>query len=252
MIFTIAARELRSLFLSPLAWTILAVLQFVMAYLFLIQIDLFVAVQTQLAAVQGAPGLTSLVASPLFDTAGFMLLMVVPVLTMRLLAEEQRNQTLSLLFSAPVSISEIVLGKYLGILSFLFLMILMFAAMPLSLSVGANLDYGLLGAGLLGLLLLAAAMAALGLFMSSLTSQPLVAAVASFGTLMLLWILDWASGAGKAGEVSGLFAWLSLREHFATLLKGEFNSADVIYYLLFILTFLVLSVRRLDSYRLQH
>jgi len=250
MIFTIAARELKSLFLSPLAWAILAVVQLILAYIFLVSVDQFLEVQPRLVGMADAPGVTDIIAAPLFGTAAVVLLLVAPLLTMRLVSEEHRNRTLSLLLSAPVSMTEIILGKYLGILLFLLVMLGMLALMPLSLLVGGNLDFGKLGAGLLGLGLLLAAFAAAGLFMSTLTTQPTVAAISTFGLLLLLWIIDWTSGA--RAEVSGILSYMSLTRHYEPMLKGMINSVDIAYYLLFIITFLVLSVRRLDAERLQH
>lgn len=250
MIFTIAARELKSLFLSPLAWAILAVVQLILAYIFLVSVDQFLEVQPRLVGMADAPGVTDIIAAPLFGTAAVVLLLVAPLLTMRLVSEEHRNRTLSLLLSAPVSMTEIILGKYLGILLFLLVMLGMLALMPLSLLVGGSLDFGKLGAGLLGLGLLLAAFAAAGLFMSTLTTQPTVAAISTFGLLLLLWIIDWTSGA--RAEVSGVLNYMSLTRHYEPMLKGMINSVDIAYYLLFIITFLVLSVRRLDAERLQH
>ncbi|HEY0635179.1 MAG TPA: ABC transporter permease subunit [Gammaproteobacteria bacterium] len=251
MIGHIAARELRSLFLSPLAWSILAVVLFILAFLFLSQLDLYMSYQAQLAMMESAPGVTESVVAPLFSSATIILLLVVPLITMRLISEERRNRTLPLLFSAPISMTEIVLGKYLGILGFLGIMLGLIVLMPLSLLLAGHLDFGLLFSGLLGLTLMLAAFAAAGLFMSTLTSHPTVAAVASFGLLLLLWIIDWASGLG--GEGSGaVFGYLSLQKHYQALLSGLFDSSDVVYYLLFIATFLVLSIRRLDADRLQH
>jgi ABC-2 type transport system permease protein len=250
MIFTIAARELKSLFLSPLAWAVLAVVQFLLAYLFLAQVDNFMALQPRLAALEGAPGVTDLIVAPLLGDAAVVLLLVTPLITMRIFSEERRNGTLSLLFSAPVSMTEIVLGKYLGVLGFFLILLAMVAAMPLSLLAGTPLDLGKFGAGLLGLGLQLAAFSAAGLYLSALTEQPTVAAVSTFGLLLLLWIIDWAGNSGV--QVSGLLHYLSLLRHYESLLKGLFNSADIIYYLLFILGFVGLSIRRLDAYRLSH
>lgn len=251
MIATIAARELRSMFLSPLAWAILAVVQFILGYMFLTQIDTFLLVQPRLAGIDGAPGLTDIVVTPTFSNAAIIMLLVVPLLTMRLISEERRNQSLSLLLSAPVSMTEIILGKYLGMVVFLCAMLALIALMPLALLMGGTLDYGKVLSGLTGLALLLAAFAAVGLFMSTLTYQPTIAAVSTFGVLLLLWIIDWASASG-GGEMSTVFGYLSLLRHYESLLKGIFDSTDVVYYLLFIITFLVLSIRRLDSDRLQH
>ena len=252
MAFTIAGRELRSLFISPLAWSILAVVQLILGYMFLTQLDMFMALQSRLLGIEGAPGITEIIVAPLLGNAAVVLLLVVPMLTMRLVSEERRAQTLSLLFSAPLSMGEIVLGKFLGVMGFLLITVLMIVLMPLSLLAGGSLDLGMLFAGVLGLVLLLASFAALGLFMSTLTVQPTIAAVSSFGVLLLLWIIDWAGGNASAGQASELFTYLSLLRHFESLLKGVFDSADVIYYLLFVTLFLVMSIRRLDADRLQH
>jgi ABC-2 type transport system permease protein len=246
MIFAIAWREFKSLFLSPLAWSILAVVQLILAWLFLGRIELFQTYQSQLMAMENAPGLTEIVVPDLLGNAAIVLLLVVPLLTMRLVAEERRNRTLALLFSAPLSMTEIVLGKYLGILMFLLALLALLALMPLSLAAGAPLDYGLIGAGFLGLALLLAGFAAVGLFMSTLTQYPTVAAISTFGALLLFWILDW-SGEGLGG---GWLADLSLFNHYKPFLDGVFDSADAAYHLLLVTVFLVLSIRRLDADRL--
>lgn len=249
MIFTIAGRELRSLFLSPLAWSILAVTLFILAYLFLTQIETYISLQPRLAAIEGAPGVADIVIAPLFADAATVLLLITPLITMRTISEERRNRTLSLLFSAPVSMTEIVLGKYLGVLSFFLILLGLLALMPLSLLVGTDLDMGKLAAGMLGLTLVVAAFAAIGLYMSSLTEQPTVAAVTTFGLLLLLWIIDWA---GNTNGDSNTLAQLSMLRHYEPLLKGLFNSADVAYYLLVVALFIGFTIRRMDATRLQH
>jgi ABC-2 type transport system permease protein len=250
VIGTIAARELRSLFLSPLAWAVLAVVQLVLGYIFLLYLDTYLQWQGRLAGIEGAPGLTEIVAKPLFTDAAVVLLLVVPLLTMRLVSEERRSRTLALLLSAPVSMTEIVLGKYLGLMGFLGVMVGLVALMPLSLLVGGSLDFGLLASGLLGLLLVVASFAAAGLLLSALTEQPTVAAIGTFGLLLLLWVLGTAGSA--AGEEAGaVLRYLSVLTHYEALLKGVFDTRDVAYYLLFTLTFLVLAIRRLDAERLR-
>lgn len=249
MIFTIAARELRSLFLSPLAWSILAVTLFILAYLFLSQIEAYINLQPRLAALDGAPGVADIVVAPLFADAAVVLLLITPLVTMRVLSEERRSRTLSLLLSAPVSMTEIVIGKYLGVLSFFIILLGLLALMPLSLLAGTELDLGKLAAGMLGLILVVASFAAIGVYMSSLTEQPTVAAVTTFGLLLLLWIIDWA-GNGQLDGANAL-AYLSMLRHYEPLLKGLFNSTDVAYYLLLIVLFIGFSIRRLDATRLQ-
>jgi ABC-2 type transport system permease protein len=249
MMLAIAAREFKTLFLSPMAWTILAILQFILAFLFLSQVETFAMLQPKLAAIEGAPGLTDVVVTPLFGNAAIILLLVTPLLTMRLVCEERRNKTLSLLLSAPVSNSDIIIGKYLGTLGLLLLMVLLTALMPLSLLVGGELDFGKLFANMLALLLLVSAFAATGLFVSCLAGHPTVAALGTFGLLLVLWILDWTTGIED--RRSELFEYLSLLRHFQNIQTGLISSIDISYFLLFISTFLLLSIRRLDNDRLQ-
>lgn len=249
MAFTIAARELRTLFLSPLAWSVLGVIQIILGYMFLAQLDYFMMMQPRMAGMEEMPGVTDLIVAPLFGNAGVILLLVTPLLTMRLISEERRNKTLSLLFTAPVSMSDIILGKYLGVFFFLLIMVAMLALMPLSLLMGGGIDLGKLASCILALVLLLAGFAAVGLYISASSSQPTVAAVATFGALLLLWIIDWTGGA--EGEADGVLHYLSLLRHYEALLKGLVSTTDLLYFLLFILTFLVLSVHRLDNDRLQ-
>ena len=249
MILNIALRELRTLFSSPLAWSILGIVQLIFAYLFLTQVDAFMTLQSQLANLEHPPGLSELIVMPLFSSAGIILLLITPLLTMRLISEERRNKTLSLLLSAPVSNAEIILGKYLGVFGFLLLMVLLISLMPLSLLAGGEVDFGNLLANILALTLLLSSFAAIGLYMSSFASHPTVAAVSTFGALLLLWILDWTTGSTtQSGKILEYFSMLS---HFQNLQTGLINSKDVSYYLLFSATFLILSIRQLDNDRLQ-
>lgn len=248
--FTLARNELYRLFLSPLAWLILALSTLILAYLFLTHIDNFVQIQAKISAIPGAPGVTELIIVPLFSNAATILLLLTPLITMRLLAEERRNDSLPLLLSAPLSIYQITLGKFFGTLGFFIILLLLICLMPLSLSFGSAIDYGVISAGLLGLVLLVASFSAIGLYLSSLTKQPAIAAMTTFSGLFLLWIIDWAGTNHMAGESSGLFNWLSLLRHFETLLQGEVNSSDIAYYLIIITLFLTLTIRHLDSERL--
>jgi ABC-2 type transport system permease protein len=249
MMLAIAAREFKTLFLSPVAWTILAILQFILAFLFLSQVETFTMLQPKLATIEGAPGLTDIVVTPLFGNAAIILLLATPLLTMRLICEERRNKTLSLLLSAPVSNDDIIIGKYLGTLGLLLLIILLTALMPLSLLAGGELDFGKLFANMLALLLLVSAFAAIGLFVSCLAGHPTVAALGTFGLLLVLWLIDWTTGIED--QRSELFEYLSLLRHFQNIQTGLISTADISYFLLFTGTFILLSIRRLDNDRLQ-
>lgn len=244
----IAGRELRGLFYSPLGWIVLAVIQMVLGYMLLVQLELFSQWKPHLPDLPGAPGLTLLVVAPLLKTASIVLLLATPLVTMRLVSEERRTGTLDLLMSAPVSMTEIVLGKFLATLAFFAVVLMVILLMPLALLAGGSLDFGLLASGFLGLALLLASFTAAGLYLSTLTRQPAVAAFATFGLLLVLWITHRAS-AGDEG-IGELLAYLSLMGHLDGLLRGVVDTADIFFYLLFSGTFLALAVRRLDALRI--
>lgn len=239
MIWVIASRELKNLFISPLAWVVLGVTQVIFGLVFMAQIASYTGDNSD-------AGVTAAVAVPLFGWASILLLFVIPLLTMRLVAEERRNHTLTLLFSAPISMFEIVMGKYLGVLLYLFILSGLILLMPLSLLLGASLDFGLLITAVVGLVLLLASFTAIGLFMSTLTKSPTLAAIGSFGALFLLWVF--AMSADMFGD--NVLSYLSIINHYVPFLEGIVNTRDVIYYLAVACVFIVFSIRRLNMDRL--
>lgn len=245
----VARLEFSRLFLSPFAWVMLALVQFLLAYLFLSHIDYFAQIQGQISAIPGAPGVTELVIAPLLNNAALVLLMIAPFITMRAFADEHRNHSLPLLISAPLSASQIVFGKYIAYLGFFLLQLVLIALMPLSLIAGSAIDLYQLSAGMIGLVLLVASFVAAGIYLSSLTTQPIIAAVMTFCLLFLLWIIDFAAASASAGEVNWL-GWLSLLGHFQPLLAGQISSVDLSFFVLFCVVFLLLTIRRIDAARL--
>ncbi len=242
---SIANHELKRMFKSPLAWIIMAVVQFLLAQLFLKYWEVFEMRGSQYAEI----GLTEVIVSSLYQTASMILLIVTPFITMRGFSEERRNGTMRLLLSSPVSITELVLGKYLSILGFFLLMLAMITLMPLSLGMGTQLDYWQLAAATIGLALLLAAFSAIGLFVSTLTASTAIAAISTFGVLFLLWIISLAGSSGSA-EIANVLTYLSLLTHYNQLLNGQFNTSDVLYYVIVSTIFIVLSIWRLDSERM--
>lgn len=242
MIFTIARREVRSLFSSPLAWATLTVVQIVAALIFALQVEYFIGIEGRLT---GAQGVTDIVVPPLFFWTSVVLLVIMPPLTMRLFSAEQRSGTLMLLMSAPVGISEIVIGKFLAMFAFILIAVGMVSMMPFALLAAAPVDLGKIFSGLIGLTLIVSAFAAIGLYMSSLTRQPAIAAAGTYGVLMLLWVFY------LLANQSLTFRWLSLVSHLGRLLSGLMNSLDVAYYLLIIAVFIILTIRRIDGDRLR-
>jgi ABC-2 type transport system permease protein len=245
MIRLLALRELRSLFAMPSTWFILAVLQFIFAWFFLARLEAFLEIQPQLAQLANPPGVTTTVAAPMFNTVALLLMMLVPMFTMRLIAEERRNQTLALLLSAPLSGRHIVLGKFLGLLIFLVVLMTGVPLMLYTLALGTDLDHGLLLSNILGLLLLTASYIALGLYISALTTQPIIAAIGAFAVLIGLWLAD----IGAAAEDS---PWHSISpfNHFQNFNNGLLDSSDAAFFVLFTAVFLLLTMKRLHNNRI--
>jgi len=255
MIVTIAGKELKTLFASPLAWLVLTVLQFVLGYVFLKRLDDFLQIQPQLIQLASPPGVTEMVAAPMFALAAIVLLFAVPLLAMRVIAEERRNQTMVLLLSAPVSIAEIVVGKFLGLLVFLLIIIALISLMPLSLAATTQLDYGLLASMLLGLILLATNFAAVSLYVSSLTAQPMAAALGAFAALLAMILMGETAGdslRARAWDIpAALVQVFSPLKNFEPLGKGVVDTAVIACFLLLTVMFLILTVRRLDAQRVR-
>ncbi len=245
MIVTIIRKELSMLFISPFAWILLALIQLVLTWVFLVRLDAFLEIQSQLMQIANPPGITEVIISPVFAMAAIILLMVTPLLSMRLLAEERRNHTLTLLISAPVSMTDIVIGKFLGLMVFFLAVITLIVALSISLRLGGALDFGLLLSNTLGLLLVTACFSALGLYISSLTAQPVIAAIGTLGVLLGLWMINLA-----ASETDGWLQYFSLLKHFEQFNQGLIDTLSIAYFILFIVTFLVLTIRRLDGERL--
>ncbi len=242
-IFNIARSEWRRIFLSPLAWAVLAVLQFILGFVFINLLMQYAA-----TAGGGEMGVSDFIGGSLYGFATILLLLIMPLMTMRLFAEERKTGSITLLFSAPVSLTEIVLGKFVGILGFVAVVIVLLGLMPLSLAGATQMDWGRIGAGLLGLFLLTTAFAAAGIFVSSCTREPTIAAVGSFGLLLVVWLINILAYNDQV-PFKELFGYLSLIDHFESLRRGVFATADVVYYLLFSALFLWLTVLRLDIER---
>ncbi|MBP6368087.1 MAG: ABC transporter permease subunit [Nitrosomonas sp.] len=245
MITTIIRKELSMLFNSPLAWILLALIQFVLVWAFLGRLDAFLELQPQLLQIANPPGITEIIIVPVFAMAAILLLMITPILSMRFLAEERRNHTLTLLISAPISMTDIVMGKFLGLMIFFCVVIALIVALCLTLLMGGALDFGLLLSNTLGLFLVAASFSALGLYISSLTAQPVIAAVGALGVLLGLWVIDLASG-----ESHEWLRHISLLKHFERFNQGLLDTFSIAYFVLFVATFLILTIRRLDGERL--
>lgn len=243
-VLTIAAHETRRIFVSPLAWAVLGISQLIFGYIFAGAVVQYV---NNSETADQSVGVSDYVGSGLYGSATIILLLMLPLMTMRLFSEERKSGTLTLLFSAPVTLIEIVLGKFLGVMMFVSAMLFLLGIMPASLLPAVSLDLGRLAAGLLGIFLLSMAFASCGLFISSLTREPTIAAIGSFAALLVIWLLKMP--ASFDSPLAPLFDYLSLISHYQDLITGLFDSSDVAYYLLFTALFLWLTVIRLDMER---
>ncbi len=254
MILTIARKELKSLFASPLAWVVLGLVQFILALAFLNRLDDFLQIQAQLVQMPNPPGITELVVSAVYSTLSIVMLFAVPLLAMRLVAEERRNRTMVLLLSAPISMTEIVVGKFIGLLAFLALIVVVTSLMPLSLLAGGRLDWGLLASLAVGSLILVASFSAVCLYASCLTAHPLAAAMAGFGLLLgMLFVGETAADGlqARGWQVPAAFAQvLSPLKNFEAFSKGVIDTYSLACLLLLTIAFLLLAIRQLDSARL--
>ena len=249
MSLVIARNELRRLFVQPLAWALLAAVLGVLAYFFLLTLQGFLVLMPKISGNPTAPGVTDLVALPLLRAIASVLLLVVPLLGMRAFAGDRQSGALPLLLVSGLSDARIVLGKYLGLLAFLVVLILFALAMPLSLQVGSALDLARLVTAALGLVLFAGALAALALCASSYTQQPAVAAGLALVLNLLLWMLD--AGARYEGVSSGLVNYLALPTHLEPFLHGIVASVDIVYFVLVSAVALALAARRLAASRVR-
>lgn len=239
MIWRLAWMEWRRLMRTSLAWIVLAVALCLLSWQFLGTLEAFVGMH----GGDRNLGLTHHLGLQVFGLASVVLLIVSPILTMRAFSEPFRSGAYTLLSSAPLSSSGILLGKFFAILLFLLPIVLMPAALSLSLSVGTRLDAGLIAAATLGLLLLGALFVAAGLYLSVLSENPAVAAAGGYGLLLLLTLLD------QHTSGDSFLHWLAWPSHYLNLQLGLVHSGDLAYFLLLMLYFLALSLHRLDRRR---
>ena len=243
-IVAIADHELRRMFKSPLAWVILAVVQFLLAQIFFKYWEVFETRGPEYMQV----GLTEIIVGSLYQSAAMILMFVAPFVTMRGFSEERRLGTIRLLLSSPVSLTQLVLGKFFSIFAFFLLILAMITLMPLAVGTGTQLDYWQLGSAVIGMSLLLASFTAIGLFISSLTASTAISAIATFGVLFLLWLMSLAAGSG-AEQIASILGYLSILTHYSQMVNGVFNTADVFYYLILTGLFLLLTIWRLHSER---
>lgn len=245
--FLIARHEWRRLAAQPFAWLLAAIVVALMAWQFLLALEAFLELAPKLGSLKDAPGVTDIVAIPLLRSFSNLLMLLVPLITMRAIASERRAQSLVLLLAAGVGNVRVVLGKYFGALAFVMVLILLIAAMPLALAFGTSLDVGRLAAALIGLVMFAAALTAIGILCSAWTAQPALAAAAAFAITSLLAIVD--AGARLKGVDSSGINYLALPTHIEPSFRGLVSSIDIVYFVIVAVVALAFAAKRLDRLR---
>ena len=245
-IYTIFKKELKSYFASPIAYIVLFVLLLLSGIFFFLYVENFAQSQfdPRFQFLGEALSLNQYVIEPYFGTISVIMLLIIPIITMRLIADERKNFTAELLFTSPIRVSYIVIGKYFASLFLFVIMLILSVVFVLVTLVYGNPDIGPLLSGYLGLFLLGASSIAVGLFASSLTENQIVAAVISFGILLVFWII----GATSTAD-SSILGYLSIINHYENFTKGVIETIDVVYYLSFTFFGLFLSYIMLDSER---
>jgi ABC-2 type transport system permease protein len=238
MIAALARRELLAVFGTPLGWLALAVAQWVLAWLFFLQLEAYEELQPRLTAAGSALGVTDLVITPTLNTAGVLVLLIGPLFGMQGFAAERRSGRMALLLGAPVTPGAIVAGKFLGQWLALLTIPMLAIVMTATLGFAIPLDAGRLAAAMLGLAGVAALTAALGLWLSGYGRQPAAAAAATYGVLLVLWLLD-STGAQAAWQ------GLALAPRLARTLQGMVHAADLAYFVGLVLAGLALATYRL-------
>lgn len=257
---TIGRRELASLFVSPVAYVVLTLFSVLAGFFFLSSILQFNEYVARLQQFQVLDQLRQLnlndhVIAPFYGVMSVVLLFLIPGITMGLFAAESANGTDELLLTSPLTIWDIVLGKFLAAAAFVLLLVALVALFPGILFTYGDPELEKTLAGLLGLLLVGLTYAAIGGFASSVTSSQVIAFVLSFVLLLLLWMLSFLADLGAAGgpagpsAISGFLRWLSTAEHFQRLSEGTISSADLTYFATLIGSFLLLTKAAVESVR---
>jgi len=249
-VWTICRRELYSYFVSPIAWVLLTVFAFLGGYFTYAAAAFFVkdSLESQMMG-QGMPmNLNDRVIVPVLSNVAVIALFLLPLLAMRLFAEEKRQGTIELLVTSPVHDLEIIIGKWLSAVLMYGALLLLILADCSFLFVYGNPDWKPVALGFLGLFLQGASILSLCTFISTLTKNQIVAAAVGFALSLLLFVLSWAT-AFESSMVAQVLSYLSIVSHFDSFSRGVLDSKDFIFYLSMIFFGLFLTARSLESMR---
>ncbi len=247
----ICQKELKGYFASPIAYGLMAFFALICGYFFYAAVAWFVFQSTQQMMMRGGAmpmDVADYVVRPVMGNVSVIGLFLIPMITMRLFAEEKRSGTIELLATSPIRDSEIVVGKWLASV-ILYLAILGIAALNLGiLFIYSKPEVMPILISFLGLALQGAGLLAIGAFISNLTRNQIIAGAGTFAICLLLWVIGWTSEYEQT-TVSKVLAYISVTTHFENFAKGVLDSKDVIFYLSVIFFGLFLTVRSMESLR---
>lgn len=250
-IWPIYKKELRLYFTSPVAYVLLTIFLFIAGYFFYNIFGFFTRASMQTAMNPGMGrdlNVTDSVLRPLFSNMSVILLLLLPLVTMRLFAEERRAGTIELLLTYPVRDGAVLVSKYLAALTLYGVMVAGTLAYPAILLYFTRVEWGPLATAYLGLMMMGAMLLGIGIFASSLTENQIVAALIAFGISLMFWIVSW-SAEFAGGPLGTVLTHLSILEHNDTFSKGILDTKDVIYFVDFTALFLFLTLRSLEARR---
>jgi ABC-2 type transport system permease protein len=249
-VFIICGKELRSYFVSPIAYLLLTMFAVIMGFFFWNALGYFVymGIESQMRGEMFPMNVNEQVIRPLLSNMSVIGLFLIPMITMRLFAEEKRTGTIELLATSPVRDTEVILGKWLAAVVLYGCIMLLTALNFIFLFKYGNPDWKPLAIGYLGLLLQAAALLAIGTFISTLTKNQIVAGAATFGVCLLLWVLEWVSGYETAAWAQVL-SYMSVITHFESFAKGVINTKDAVFYVTLTFLGLFFTARSMESLR---
>jgi len=253
-VWLIFKRELKSYFNSFIAYVIITMFLIITGYFFYSLLATFSVMSFQaqanpmIAKQYNLLNINETVVRPLFGNISIIMLLMTPLLTMRLLAEEKKTGTMELLLTYPVKDIEVVMGKYLACFTVFLAMIFSTLTYPILLVVLGEPEVTPIVTGYIGLILLGIAFISLGMFASSLTENQIISASVAFGTLFVFWLLSYSITFVDPG-LGRVISYISITEHLESLAKGVVDTEDIIYYINFAFLFLFLTLRSIESKR---
>jgi gliding motility-associated transport system permease protein len=247
-IFALAEKELRSYFASPIAYIIIGLFSLLFGWFFYVYLRVFVARGMQMQMGGGAQNINQDMIRWVLQNSAVIILFVMPMITMRTYSEEKRSGTIELLLTSPITDFQIIMGKFLGALGLYAAMLVVTMVYMAILFVYGNPEWRPIAAGYLGLLLMGGCFISIGLLISSLTKNQIVAGFLTFAVFLMLWVINWM--ADQSGPLMReVLSYLSITEHFDDFARGVIDTKHLVYYLSFITFGLFLTAKSVDMER---